>query len=116
MKSLQLIIAITFLTGCANSHKINRVEIGMTKKQVIQEVGSPSSIAAQKNREYLRYFLYSTDDDAFYGRATEYYVRIIDGKVESFGKMGDFDSTQQPSSKIEITGETTNNINIKNKK
>lgn len=106
----------TLSNTCSSSHKLNQIEIGMTKKEVIYKIGSPNSIAAQKNSEYLRYLLYDNGEKAFLGFTTEYYIRLIDGKVESFGKMGDFDSTKDSSSKIEISGETTNNININNKK
>ncbi len=39
----------------------------------------------------------------------DFFVRIVDGKVESFGRRGDFDSTKVPESK------TTLDVNIKNK-
>ena len=31
-----------------------------------------------------------------------YYVKLVNGKVESFGEKGDFDSTKTPTVRIEI--------------
>ena len=82
------------LIGCATSGKINAVQLDMTKAEVIAVMGEPVSVSAQGTAEYLNYNLSETDDDAFYGIATPYYVRLINGKVESYGRTGDFDSTQ----------------------
>jgi outer membrane protein assembly factor BamE (lipoprotein component of BamABCDE complex) len=96
------------LAGCATSGKINAVSIGMTKDEVLKVMGDPVSISAKGNIEYLNYKLSETDDDAFMGWTTSYFVRIINGKVDSYGRSGDFDSTNKPTLKIE----TDENIKI----
>jgi len=101
MRSLIVLTVITILFGCATSGKMNSVELGMTKGEVIEKMGKPVSVSAQGGREYLNYKLSETDDDAFMGFSTPYFVRLIDGKVESFGRSGDFDSTKKPTIRIE---------------
>jgi len=81
----------------------------MTKDEAIKVMGKPVSISAKGETEYLNYKLSETDDDAFIGRTSPYYIRIISGKVDSYGRTGDFDSTKKPTVKIE----TDENINIK---
>jgi len=79
----------------------------MTKDEVVKIMGTPSSIAASGQIQILKYEVSSM----FSSRAmwssdwTPYYVRLVDGRVESFGRLGDFDSTKDP----------TLNVNIKNK-
>ncbi len=97
------------LAGCATSGKINTVNIGMTKDEVIKVMGKPVSISAKEGTEYLNYKLSETSDDAFMGWTTPYYVRIVNGKVDSYGRTGDFDSTQKQTIKIE----TDENIKVK---
>jgi outer membrane protein assembly factor BamE (lipoprotein component of BamABCDE complex) len=107
------LLVLLLLTGCATAKKINRVSIGMSKSQVIQLMGRPSSTSAKGNIEYLIYKLSETDDHAWYGIYTDYFVKLINGHVDSYGKLGDFDSTKDPTinvntnSKIE-TNQTNN--------
>ena len=96
-----------FFIGCATAYKMNNVSVGMSKREVIDALGSPGSTAAEGNggAEYLTYYLYATGNDAIYKMATPYFVKIVDGRVVSFGRAGDFDSTKDP----------TYNLNIKNR-
>ena len=106
MKNIQrIVVAIAILvlfTGCVTwVSSMNQVSDGMTKKDVISILGNPVSTASPGyGVEILRYRL----DHAFVGWE-EYYVKLVDGKVDSYGKMGDFDSTKDP----------TLNLNIKNR-
>jgi hypothetical protein len=106
MKNIQrIVVAIAILvlfTGCVTwVSSMNQVSDGMTKKEVISILGNPVSTASPGHGvEILRYSL----DHAFVGWE-EYYVKLVDGKVDSYGKMGDFDSTKDP----------TLNLNIKNR-
>lgn len=102
MKLLGLLLSIVFLlVGCATANKISNVQMGMTKQDVIRVMGPPASTSAKGKTEYLNYSLSETDDQAFYGITKPYYVRIINGRVDSFGRLGDFDSTQKPTVRIE---------------
>ena len=109
MKNLIVFILGFALAGCATSGKINTVNIGMSKAEVIEVMGKPVSISAKDGTEYLNYKLSETFHHAVNGLSTPYYVRIVNGKVDAYGRTGDFDSTQKPSVKIE----TDENINVK---
>lgn len=100
-------IALT-LFGCATAHKINNVQLGMTKQEVITAIGKPTSISAKNGTEYLNYRFSETGDHAFYGVTTPYFVRLVNGKVDSYGRTGDFDSTQKPTVRVE----TDENIKV----
>jgi outer membrane protein assembly factor BamE (lipoprotein component of BamABCDE complex) len=78
------VLIVVLLAGCATAEKLNDVRIGMTKDQVIALLGTPDSTSAQANVEYLTYYL---ENDENYGRDRPYMVRVVDGKVESFGRM-----------------------------
>jgi outer membrane protein assembly factor BamE (lipoprotein component of BamABCDE complex) len=108
MKYLIVLILGLALVGCATSGKINSVNIGMTKDEVIKVMGKPVSISAKGGTEYLNYKLSETDDDAFRGWTSPYYIRLIKGKVESYGRTGDFDSTKTKTLRIE----TDENIKV----
>ena len=113
MKYLSMIIVAFLLIGCATSHKINMISVGMTKDEVLKAMGPPVSISATEGVEYLNYKLSETDDDAFMGWTTPYYVRIRDGKVDAFGRHGDFDSTKAPTIRIEKDETIKQDMNLK---
>ena len=86
MKTTALVLLLaTLFAGCTmTADKLNNIKIGMTKDQVIAILGTPDSTSAQANIEYLTYYLVS---DTSYGRDLPYSVRLVDGKVESFGRF-----------------------------
>ena len=102
---MKYLIATLFTTvllaGCATANKISGVQLGMTKEEVVRVMGKPTSVSAQGGSEYLNFALSETDDDAFRGWTKPYYVRLINGKVESYGRTGDFDSTKTPTVRLE---------------
>ncbi|WP_417765767.1 SHOCT domain-containing protein [Spongiibacter tropicus] len=108
MKQIFISLLVLALFGCATAHKINNVQLGMTKQEVIAAIGKPTSISAKDDTEYLNYRFSETDDHAFYGITTPYYVRLVNGKVDSYGRTGDFDSTQKSTVRVE----TDENINV----
>lgn len=88
MSAVRLIglgLAALLLLGCATASKLNSVQLGMTRAQVIDAIGAPSSTSAMGDTQYLNYQLCS--DWIFTDR---YYVRLTDGKVDAFGRVGDF--------------------------
>ncbi len=81
-----VLVSIAFLFACAGSfQRMNRLKLGMTKQEVIQTVGSPNITSASGHVEYLKYRNHA---GLFY--TDEYYVRLLDGKVDAFGQQGDF--------------------------
>jgi hypothetical protein len=109
---LLIIFMVLFLVGCATpANKMNLISVGMTKAEVIEILGIPVSTAATENTEYLRYWLPETNlavavlfssDDASVKPDWSYFVRIINGKVNAYGRLGDFDSTKIPEDKTTI--------------
>lgn len=100
MKRLITLYIAGVLIGCVgvSMHKINKINLGMTKQEVIAVMGQPISTSAQGDTEYLRYRLFEPAT----AWSFIYFVRLIDGKVESYGQVGDFDSTKLPESKSTI--------------
>ena len=83
-----IFLSVAFLFGCAGAHsfqKMNHLKIGMTKQEAIEILGDPNSTSATRDVEYLKYWI---NTDLF--SSGEYYVRLIDGRVESYGEKGDF--------------------------
>ena len=81
--ALVLLLAALF-TGCASADQLNKLRIGMSKDQVVAILGQPDSTSAQSNIEYMTYYL---SNDNSYGRDQPYMVRLVEGKVESFGRF-----------------------------
>lgn len=114
MRNLLLFIGMSFcISACATAGKINSVRLGMTKGEVIRAMGRPASISAQGQSEYLNYALAETSDQAFLGVAIPYYVRLIEGKVESYGRAGDFDSTKVQTVRIESEQTVKQDVTVK---
>jgi hypothetical protein len=76
--------------------RFSSLEIGLPEAAVIAMLGNPYSVSATESTKYINYLL---------GRNQMHYVRIVDGFVESYGRVGDFDSTKVP--------EQTMNVNLK---
>lgn len=75
--------------------------------------GHPASVSAQGRSEYLNYSLSETDDQALYGITRPYYVRLVDGRVESYGRTGDFDSTKTPTVRLESDQTIKQDVQVK---
>jgi len=76
--------AIFLLTGCSSSQGLNSIQVGMTKQDVIQVLGSPSSVRAQSGTEVLIYNLYGgITANPWY---QDYYVQLAQGRVVAYGK------------------------------
>jgi len=87
-------LAALLFAGCATSAALNNIHIGMTKSEVQSLLGTPDSTSAQANVEYMTYYLSA---NAGYGRDQPYMVRLVNGKVESFGRFAQlFDLYNRP--------------------
>ena len=107
MRSLTFLVAMSFvLAGCATAGKISRVQIGMSQAQVVGVMDKPASTSRKGDVEYMNYALSDTGDQAFYGVTRPYYVRLVNGRVDSYGHTGDFDSTKDPTLNINTAGST----------
>jgi hypothetical protein len=90
---LLLLLVGSFLGGCTTASQLNDIHIGMSKDQVIAILGKPDSTSAQSNVEYMTYYL--SNDQSY--RDQPYSVRLLDGKVESYGRFAQlFDIYNRP--------------------
>ena len=83
MSKVITILALAFLlSACAHfkGAKMNGLRLGMSKAAVIQQLGKPDSFGASPGVETLHYM-----DDRGWGKYDYYFVRLVDGNVESFG-------------------------------
>ena len=106
------LIFLLFLASCAalpvgpKSSELNNVEIGMSKNDVISTIGQPSRVSANEGVTYLIYLLV---DDTNYTQSaitlglappttskSDYFIKLKNNKVISFGKVGDFGTTIEP--------------------
>lgn len=99
--SMRAIVALaTFLLiGCVEftAQRMNKISMGMNKSQVVAVLGEPASVSAKGDIEYLNFHLFE------YGAGlSHFYVRLVSGKVESFGRVGDFDSTKDPTLNVKV--------------
>jgi hypothetical protein len=86
---LVLLLAACATPGSSFSRPdLSKISLGMTKTDVVTQLGKPDEVAVQDGREF---FIYNYDHP-FDGRAAiiaSYFVRFTDGKVDSFGKRGE---------------------------
>jgi len=78
---LTMILLSTLLAGCAPWLPVHNINVGMTKAEVLQQLGKPTDVAGTGNVEYFWY----NPLNRFWQR---YYVRIVNDKVESYGPLG----------------------------
>lgn len=79
------------------AHRLNDVSVGMTKQEVIATMGKPDSVSATNGVEYLSYRLATSLLDTDGSDTADYFVRPVNGRVDAYGRKGDFDSTKDPT-------------------
>ena len=79
--TLTVSLLLALLAGCAPWLPVQNISIGMTKAEVLQQLGNPTDVAGSGNVEYFWY----NPANRFWER---YYVRMVNGKVESYGPLG----------------------------
>ena len=99
-----LVAVIIVLSGCSVvPPDLSGIEVGMTKNEVLKAMGKPSDF---KGFGRSIFFIYHADgEDLGLMTWNSRYIKMTDGKVESFGRWGDFDTTKDP----------TINVNVKDK-
>jgi outer membrane protein assembly factor BamE (lipoprotein component of BamABCDE complex) len=76
------------LVGCAPWIGMHNIELGMSKSEVLQQMGKPSNVSGSGNEEYLWY----VPANRFWER---YYVHLVNGKVEAYGQLAEQPETPQ---------------------
>lgn len=84
-KTLVTWITVGLLTSaCAPMLPLHQVDLGMNKKQVMEQLGKPNSVTGSGNEEYLYY----VPLNRFWER---YYVYLVSGRVQAYGRLGSQD-------------------------
>ena len=99
MKHVLSILGVLILAGCvvipSKRVTFNDIKIGMPRDEAVALLGKPSRVSAKGNVENLYY-----NESALYigilgiGKVRndkrEYEMRLVDGKVASFGEVGEY--------------------------
>jgi hypothetical protein len=112
MKLFNLLLVI-ILIGCATvpigpkSNEMNKVQLGMSKTEIISTIGQPNRVSANKGVTYLIYLLV---DDIDYTQSSitlglappttsksEYFIKLQNNSVTSYGRVGDFGTVIEPA-------------------
>lgn len=110
MRKIFILLALAlFLTGCATTGKFSRLSLDMTKGEVIKVIGKPAVVRnvekspdGKHTREIWEYMEYKTGDDSFYGRSTQYWVVIEDGKLARWGEPFDVGAQAVPTGRYQL--------------
>lgn len=105
LKIILLALTTVCITSCwtPTAPKMNRVSVGMSKQEVIAAMGEPVSTASPGGGiEIIRYRLSEDSYQEYYWTGAEYFVKLIRGKVDSYGKVGDFGSTVGPTLNVNL--------------
>lgn len=81
---------------------MSALSVGMTKAEVMKAMGQPQSVSATNGVEYLTYRLATSFLDTDGSDTSDYFVRIVSGRVDAYGRKGDFDSTQKTKERIQV--------------
>ena len=91
MFRILVVFSILIFSGCqaivyGTATDFSRVSVGMTKAEVVKEIGNPVSIAADvdKGEEYL---IYKRMKHAISEWPRTYMVTLRDGKVVKYGEQ-----------------------------
>ena len=80
--------------SCETTSKMNRVALGMTKREVVSSIGSPSSTSSPgQGVEILHYHLNPRSGPIVNLIRDDYIIKIVNGKVVSYGKADDLDGS-----------------------
>ncbi len=80
--SLTLVIMVS---GCATVSRLNSLNIGMNKSDVLASMGTPNSTSANEEEETLVYELSNRRPDKAFSTVDTYYVVLRDNKVVYYG-------------------------------
>jgi hypothetical protein len=73
-------VLVVLLCGCSPWIGMHKIELGMSKPAVLQQMGKPNNASGSGSEEYLWYI----PANRFWER---YYVHLVNGKVEAYGQQ-----------------------------
>jgi outer membrane protein assembly factor BamE (lipoprotein component of BamABCDE complex) len=84
IRSISILLLSLFITGCAANGHIRpgdptRINVGMTKEQVIKALGKPEYVSSDGKNESLSYIM-----ERPWWQDRPFVVKLVDGKVESY--------------------------------
>ena len=85
--SILILLCVALLSGCkATGHidpgMMSRLNLGMTRSEVITQIGPPESDAAEANKETMYY----TEERPWW-QWVQMQVNLVDGKVVGYGPV-----------------------------
>jgi hypothetical protein len=96
LKYVPVLTMLSFLVGCATTGKLLKVNLDMSKEEVINAIGKPDAARGSMRNKYdqvvevWEYLEYKTDVDARVGRATPYWFYFYNGRLVQWGQAGDW--------------------------
>ena len=96
MQSFLVLVVLSFVIGCATTGKLMKLQLGMTKEEVVRVMGEPDAARGSMRNKYdqvievWEYLLFKTDEDAMYGRKTPYWLYFYNGRLVQWGEAGDW--------------------------
>jgi outer membrane protein assembly factor BamE (lipoprotein component of BamABCDE complex) len=96
MKTKILIIGLAVLlsAGCQTpSTQLNKVHLGMTEAEVVKILGQPASMAESKDGSKTLYYTLRENMGSI---NSPYSVKLVDGKLDSYGRDAGGTQTTQP--------------------
>jgi hypothetical protein len=87
MRRLLVPLLLLALVGCeTNAVRTRDLRVGMTEAEVISVLGKPASMGADRQSQVMYYRLMEGD---LGGGVRVYFVRLVGGKVDSFGRVNE---------------------------
>lgn len=111
---LNALFLLLFAVGCSTTNSgfskpdLSQVRAGMAKQEVLAILGKADNVAMSPGgRAEILEYGWDVFMDGIVGSAEWFYVRMVDGHVESFGHKGDFDTTKNPTVDYNINQKVT---------
>lgn len=96
MRRIRNVVAAAILlslTACGlmvvTARNTEQLQLGMTMEEVRAVLGSPASMAADKDAQTMYYRLRERDAIGAGERTTTFFVRFVAGRLESFGRVNE---------------------------
>lgn len=97
MKILPILAALLLVAGCKSpADQVKQLSVGMTRAEVIAQLGQPAGVTASGEREVLRYKLTRYRPPHRWPIKEEYLIHLRTNTVCAFGTPRDLKRTVIP--------------------